>query len=62
MLKTLATIVIQLAAAKESRMRLVLCTLTVFRELPNGSNPNDAGCDAFAELTRKAARETGARI
>ncbi|HOD82487.1 MAG: GDSL-like Lipase/Acylhydrolase [Planctomycetes bacterium ADurb.Bin126] len=50
------------SAAKANRTRLVLCTLTVYRELPTGANPKDAGCDAFAELTRKAARETGATL
>ena len=43
------------AAAKENETALVLATLTVYQEKPDGSNPMDDPCDQFADITRKAA-------
>lgn len=46
------------AAAKANDTALVLATLTVYQEKPDGSNPMDDKCDQFAELTRQVARST----
>eukprot|EP00913_Durusdinium_trenchii_P010881 g10210.t1 len=46
-------------AAKANRSALVLTTLTVYQEKPDGSNPMDKKCDQYAEITRKVARSTG---
>ena len=46
------------AAAATSRTALVLATLTLKGELPDGKNSLDAKCDAFAKITRKVAAET----
>ncbi|GDY22651.1 hypothetical protein LBMAG56_39980 [Verrucomicrobiota bacterium] len=45
-------------AAKAVRTRLVLATLTVRGELPDGKNSDDAKIEQFAELTRKVAAAT----
>ena len=50
------------AAARGNKTRLVLATLSVYQEKPDGTNPKDAGCDAFAEITRKVARSEGATL
>jgi lysophospholipase L1-like esterase len=46
------------AAAKTNKTRLVLATLSVHGELPNGQNPDDKKIEQFAEITRKVAKET----
>lgn len=50
------------AAAKARGTALVLATLTVRGELPDGRNPDDAKIEQFAELTRQVARATGATL
>ena len=50
------------AAAKANHTRLVLATLTVRGELPDGKNSDDAKIEQYAELTRKVARETGTTL
>jgi len=50
------------AAAKANRTRLVLATLTVRGELPDGKNSDDAKIEQFAEITRKVAATTGATL
>ncbi len=50
------------AAAKANKTTLVLTTLSVGREKPDGSNPMDAKCDQFADITRKVAESTGTRF
>ena len=50
------------ATAKGNDTALVLATLTVYQEKPEGSNPMDKKCDQFAELTRKVARSTGTTL
>ena len=49
------------AAAKANRTRLVLATLTVHGELPDGKNSDNAKIEQYAKITRKVARESGAR-
>lgn len=49
-------------AAKANRTRLVLATLTVRGELPDGKNSDDAKIERFAELTRKVAAATGTTL
>lgn len=50
------------ASAKAKKTTLVLATLTVYQEKPDGSNPLDPKCDQYAEITRKVARSTGATL
>ncbi|MEN9574821.1 MAG: hypothetical protein RL514_2676 [Verrucomicrobiota bacterium] len=50
------------AAAKANRTRLVLATLTIRGELPDGKNSDDAKIEQFAEITRKVAAATGATL
>jgi alpha-N-acetylglucosaminidase len=50
------------AEAKANHTKLVLATLTVHGELPDGKNADDAKIDQFAEITRKVARDTGATL
>lgn len=50
------------AAAQTNQTELVLATLTVYQEKPDGSNPMDRKCDQFAEITRKVARSTNATL
>lgn len=49
-------------AAKSNGTLLVLATLSLHREKPDGSNPKDAICDQYAEITRKVATSTGSRL
>lgn len=49
-------------AAKSNGTLLVLATLSVYREKPDGSNPKDAICDQYAEITRKVATSTGSTL
>jgi hypothetical protein len=42
--------------AEANGTQLILATLAVYRERPDGSNPKDKQCEQFAELTRKVAR------
>ena len=46
------------AAARTNKTIPVLATLSVKGELPNGANPLDTKCDAFAQITRDVAAET----
>ncbi len=46
------------AAAAASGTRMVLATLTVHGELPDGRNGDDPKLDQYAEITRKVAAET----
>ncbi|MDA1014137.1 MAG: GDSL-type esterase/lipase family protein [Planctomycetota bacterium] len=50
------------AAAKAHQTKLVLATLSVYQEKPDGSNPMDAKCDQYAEITRKVARSTATTL
>jgi len=50
------------AAAEARKTACVLATLSVYREMPDGTNPKDAGCERFAEITRKVAAATGATL
>jgi autotransporter-associated beta strand protein len=50
------------AASRANRTALVLATLAVNQEKPDGSNPMDKKCDQYAEITRKVARSTGTTL
>jgi lysophospholipase L1-like esterase len=50
------------ATAGDRGTRLVLATMTVQGELPDGMNPKDAVIDAYCEITRRVAKETGATL
>ncbi|MEI7900769.1 MAG: family 20 glycosylhydrolase [bacterium] len=50
------------ATAQTSGVRLVLATLTVHYERPDGSNTDDPAIEVFAQLTRQAAADTGATL
>jgi len=50
------------AAAKANGTAAVLATLSVYRERPDGTNPKDARCEQFAEITRTVARTTGVTL
>lgn len=50
------------ASAKARKTACVLATLSVYREMPDGTNPKDAACDRFAAITRKVAAATGATL
>ena len=50
------------ASARANHTTLVLATLSVHGELPDGKNPEDARLDAFAQLTRKVAADTGTTL
>ena len=47
---------------QEGGARVVLCTPTVIGEKKSGSNPLDAQLDAYAESSRKVAKETGSQL
>jgi autotransporter-associated beta strand protein len=49
-------------SARANKTALVLATLTVYQEKPDGTNPMDEKCDQFAEVTRKVARSSGATL
>ena len=42
--------------------RVILCTPTVIGEKPDGTNPDDKRLDAYAEISRKVARETDSQL
>jgi lysophospholipase L1-like esterase len=46
------------ASAKANNTALVLATLTVRGELPDGKNSDDPKIDQYSEITRKVARDT----
>lgn len=47
------------SASEANKTKLLLSTLSVYQEKPDGSNPLDAKCDQYAEITRKVAVSTG---
>lgn len=47
---------------QDTGARVLVCTPSVIGEKPDGSNPLDARLDQYAALSRKVARETGARL
>jgi lysophospholipase L1-like esterase len=50
------------AAAQARKCRLVLATLALHQEMPDGTNPKDPGCEQFAAITRQVAAATGATL
>jgi len=50
------------AQARANKTIPVLATLTVYQEKPDRTNPKDAKCDQYAEITRKVARTTGSTL
>ena len=50
------------AAARDRGTRLVLATMTVQGEMPDGTNPKDAAIDSYCAITRTVAKETGATL
>jgi lysophospholipase L1-like esterase len=50
------------AAAKANNTKLVLATLSVHGELPDGRNGEDRKLDQYAEITRKVARDTNTTL
>ncbi len=50
------------ASAKANHSRLVLATMTVHGELPDGKNGDDAKIEQYAEITRRVARDTHATL
>jgi lysophospholipase L1-like esterase len=50
------------AAARDRGTRLVLATMTVRGELPDGTNPDDPKIDAYCDITRRVARESGGTL
>lgn len=54
---------LQLAAsAKKRRVRLVLCTILGRGELPGGLNPDDVKIDAYSQMIRTVAKESGCTL
>jgi lysophospholipase L1-like esterase len=51
-----------LASAQANHTRLVLATLSVHGELPDGKNGDDPKIEQYAEITRKVARDTGTTL
>ena len=49
-------------AAKANGAALVLATLTVYQEKPDGANPMDKKCDQYAEIARRVARSTATAL
>jgi isoamyl acetate esterase len=47
---------------RDAGARVVLCTPSVIGEKKGGANPLDAKLDEYAEVSRKVAKETGARL
>jgi isoamyl acetate esterase len=47
---------------QEAGARVVLCTPSVIGEKKGGANPLDAKLDEYAEVSRMAAKETGAQL
>ena len=50
------------ASASSAGVRLVLATLTVHNEMPDGSNSDDPAIEVFAQITRQVAADTGASL
>jgi lysophospholipase L1-like esterase len=50
------------ASAKANQTKLVLATLGIRGELPDGQNGDDPKIEQFAEITRKVARDTSATL
>ncbi|MCX6880491.1 MAG: SGNH/GDSL hydrolase family protein [Verrucomicrobia bacterium] len=50
------------ATAKAAKTTLVLTTVTVQGELPDGKNGNDPKIEIFAEIARKVAKDTGTTL
>ena len=50
------------ASAKANNTKLVLATLTVRGELPDGKNSDDPKIEQFAEITRKVAQDTATTL
>lgn len=46
------------ASARTNQVRLVLATLSIHGELPDGQNNDDPKIEQYAELTRRVARDT----
>jgi lysophospholipase L1-like esterase len=50
------------ALAKAHKTTLVLTTVTVQGELPDGKNGNDPKIEIFSEIARKVAKDTGTTL
>ena len=50
------------ASAKTNSTRLVLATLSVHGELPDGKNSDDPKIEQFAQIMRKVARDTSTTL
>ena len=50
------------ASAGSAGVKLVLATLTVHYERPDGSNPDDPAIEVFAQITRQVAADTHATL
>ena len=50
------------AEAKANHTKLVLATITVHGELPDGKNGDDKKIEQYVEITRKVARDTGTTL
>lgn len=50
------------SASRRQGTTLVLATLSVYQEKPDGSNPLDGRCDEFAEITRRVARDSSTTL
>ncbi len=50
------------AAAKSNKTALVMATMTVHGELPDGKNGDDPKIEAYSEITRKVAKDTGSTL
>ncbi len=48
--------------AKANKTTLVLTTVTVQGELPDGKNGNDPKIEIFSEIARKVAKDTGTTL
>jgi lysophospholipase L1-like esterase len=46
--------------SRDAGVKVVLCSPSIIGEFPRGSNPLDADLDAYADLSRRVAAETGA--
>jgi lysophospholipase L1-like esterase len=51
-----------IASAKARNMPLVIATLSVHGELPDGKNSDDPKIDQYADITRKVAKDTGTTL
>jgi lysophospholipase L1-like esterase len=50
------------AAAQAANVKLVLATMSVIGEKPDGSNEKDKKVDAYCEITRQVAKSTGTTL